>query len=123
MGPPPSTASPGLGKTTLPEKNQGMPDPNRQTRSLGSAIGEVHQRSQNAPQRDEPGPGSRSTLRSAAANLTAGQVVDGKYRLVRPLGRGGMSQVWLALHENLKTELAIKFVDERLTSDDETAHL
>ncbi|WP_438017597.1 serine/threonine-protein kinase [Sorangium sp. So ce315] len=47
----------------------------------------------------------------------ADEVVDGKYRLVRPLGRGGMAEVWLAVHVTLKTELAIKFLSLALTGD------
>ncbi|MGK3997790.1 serine/threonine-protein kinase [Sorangium sp. So ce1024] len=49
----------------------------------------------------------------------ADEVVDGKYRLVRPLGRGGMAEVWLAVHVTLKTELAIKFLSLALTGDPE----
>ncbi|HTN89763.1 MAG TPA: serine/threonine-protein kinase [Sorangium sp.] len=47
----------------------------------------------------------------------ADEVVDGKYRLVQPLGRGGMAEVWLAVHVTLKTELAIKFLSVALTGD------
>ncbi|WP_437689648.1 serine/threonine-protein kinase [Sorangium sp. So ce176] len=49
----------------------------------------------------------------------ADEVVDGKYRLLRPLGRGGMAEVWLAVHVTLKTELAIKFLSLALTGDPE----
>ncbi|AUX38666.1 protein kinase [Sorangium cellulosum] len=47
------------------------------------------------------------------------EVVEGKYRLVRPLGRGGMAEVWLAAHVHLKTELAVKFLSVTLTGDPE----
>ncbi|WP_437676485.1 serine/threonine-protein kinase [Sorangium sp. So ce131] len=47
------------------------------------------------------------------------ELVEGKYRLVRPLGRGGMAEVWLAAHVHLKTELAIKFLSVTLTGDPE----
>ncbi|WP_437983754.1 serine/threonine-protein kinase [Sorangium sp. So ce117] len=50
---------------------------------------------------------------------TPDEVVDGKYRLVRPLGRGGMAEVWLAVHVTLKTELAVKFLSASLTGDAE----
>jgi eukaryotic-like serine/threonine-protein kinase len=55
--------------------------------------------------------------------LDAGHVIDGKYRLVEPLGQGGMSMVWRARHENLKTDLAIKFVTEKYADDPEAAAL
>ncbi|NJL72560.1 MAG: serine/threonine protein kinase [Candidatus Competibacteraceae bacterium] len=35
-------------------------------------------------------------------------LVDGKYRLLRPLGQGGMGVVWLVEHIMLKRELALK---------------
>lgn len=50
---------------------------------------------------------------------TPDEVVEGKYRLLRPLGRGGMAEVWLAVHVTLKTELAVKFLSASLTGDAE----
>jgi len=44
--------------------------------------------------------------------LTAGEVLDGKYRLVRELGRGGHGLVWLAVEVNLNREVAIKTLHE-----------
>lgn len=40
--------------------------------------------------------------------LTAGYAIAGKYRLVAPLGRGAMGEVWRAEHALLKSALAIK---------------
>ncbi|WP_437777008.1 protein kinase domain-containing protein [Sorangium sp. So ce1097] len=37
-------------------------------------------------------------------------VVGGKYRLERPLSRGGMGSVWLARHINLGSPVAVKFM-------------
>lgn len=44
----------------------------------------------------------------AASRLTPGMLVDGKYRLLRPIGQGGMGVVWLVEHVMLKRELALK---------------
>lgn len=49
----------------------------------------------------------------------AGDRIAGKYVLERFLAHGGMAEVWLATHESLKTEVAIKFVHEHLTRDPE----
>jgi hypothetical protein len=43
--------------------------------------------------------------------LAHGAVVGGKYRLERPLARGGMGSVWVASHVQLGSPLAIKFLD------------
>ncbi len=43
--------------------------------------------------------------------LEAGVVIAGKYRLERPIARGGMGSVWQAVHEQLKVPLAIKFME------------
>lgn len=46
----------------------------------------------------------------ADAVLVADRMVGGRYRLVRRLGRGGMSEVWLAEHVVLGTKVALKFL-------------
>ena len=40
-----------------------------------------------------------------------GAVVGGKYRIERPLARGGMGSVWVARHVQLGSEVALKFLD------------
>ncbi|WP_438028432.1 protein kinase domain-containing protein [Sorangium sp. So ce233] len=39
-----------------------------------------------------------------------GQVLGGKYRLVRPIGAGGMGQVWEAFHVVLNRRIAVKLL-------------
>ena len=40
--------------------------------------------------------------------LTAGEIIDEKYEIIRILGRGGMSTVYLGRHVTLGIERAIK---------------
>jgi serine/threonine protein kinase len=39
-----------------------------------------------------------------------GAIVSGKYRVLRPIGSGGMGTVWEGVHVNLGTRVAIKFI-------------
>ena len=51
--------------------------------------------------------------------LFADQVISGRFRLIRLLGQGGMGRVWLAEHLALGTDIAVKFLDPRLSSRDD----
>jgi serine/threonine-protein kinase len=66
-------------------------------------------------QGSEPSLPSESTEHSRS--LKRGDLVAGKYALVSYLARGGMAEVWLATHKELKNEVAIKFVHEHLAQD------
>ena len=52
-------------------------------------------------------------------SLQAGAIVGNNVRLVRPLKRGGMGSVWVAEHLALRTQVAVKFMSERLAQDQE----
>jgi serine/threonine protein kinase len=50
---------------------------------------------------------------------SAGQVLGGKYRLVRPLGKGGLASVWHAEHLTLHSPVALKVIDPISGEDDD----
>src|SRR5262245_18982947 len=54
-------------------------------------------------------------------DIDVGQVIGGKYELVRLLGQGAMGQVWLATHNSLGGEFAIKLVESTDDAESETA--
>jgi len=46
-----------------------------------------------------------------------GELVSGKYTLIRCLGKGGMGEVWLAHHQFLNQDVALKFLFPYLLAD------
>jgi serine/threonine protein kinase len=46
--------------------------------------------------------------------LRPGAIVAGKYRLAKPLARGGVGTVWVAKHVQLGHDVAVKFLDARV---------
>ena len=44
--------------------------------------------------------------------LRIGDILDGKYRILALIGKGGMSKVWLAMDTNINKEWAIKEIDK-----------
>ncbi|HYQ28687.1 MAG TPA: serine/threonine-protein kinase, partial [Polyangiaceae bacterium] len=57
---------------------------------------------------EEPGSGPLSGRR--VSPYVPGLIVTEKYVLLRPLGAGGMGEVWVAHHLNLDIDVAIKFI-------------
>lgn len=57
-------------------------------------------------------PGSKSSSSALA------DTVLGDFRLLRPLGKGGMAEVWLAEQESLKRKVALKLLKPDLTEDE-----
>jgi serine/threonine-protein kinase len=64
----------------------------------------------------DPPPSSQSPNpdeTTADHRYQSGDVIDGKYRLVRPLGEGGMGVVWVARHTVVDLNVAIKLIPLR----------
>jgi eukaryotic-like serine/threonine-protein kinase len=53
------------------------------------------------------------------AEVAEGSVFDGRYRIVRRIGTGGMADVWLAEDTHLQREVALKVLNQRFAQDRE----
>ncbi len=49
----------------------------------------------------------------------AGIVIAGRYKLVEPLGKGGMGSVWCAEHLGLRSQVAVKLLDPTIAGSEE----
>ena len=53
--------------------------------------------------------------------LKSGDIIDGRYELVSVIGKGGMGEVWTAVHITLKRLVALKVIRAELLHDKSTA--
>jgi serine/threonine protein kinase len=65
-----------------------------------------------------PAPGA-SPNDGAAAGKRCGEILAGKYRIVRLIGEGGMGQVYEAEHATVGRRFAVKFLRPHLASNEE----
>ena len=56
---------------------------------------------------------------AAVPEVSEGSVVDGRYRVLRRIGSGGMADVWLAEDTHLQRQVALKVLHSRFAQDRE----
>ena len=62
---------------------------------------------------------ARENRRPRVPEVSEGSVVDGRYRVLRKIGSGGMADVWLAEDSHLQRQVALKVLHSRFAQDRE----
>src|SRR5262249_45068746 len=83
--------------------------------STGQAVGPAVFRHRGPDSADR----TLSDIIDAGMSFETGAVVDGKYKLVRLLGEGGMGVVWVAEHAFLHKHVALKLLRPELSDQHE----
>ncbi len=63
-----------------------------------------------SPRTPVSGPRVKGVAPPDRRELAPGDVIGGRYRLERSLGAGGMGEVWAAMHETIRTRVAVKLL-------------
>src|SRR5512143_651757 len=56
-------------------------------------------------------------VNASTQTVKAGDTLEGRYKIIRPLGEGGMGTVFLAEHMLIKRRVAIKILRSELAAD------
>jgi hypothetical protein len=99
----------------LLEDLPGAPAPARSRSIAAAALASPAQIEARPVLTDEPAP--------APAVYVPGDVIDGKYRLTRIIGRGGMGAVWLAHNLPLDMDVAVKLIRRDRTAPEAAGRL
>jgi len=89
------------------------------TTSIRTLSEPLAQRSLSGPEifLDEPGSGTGPLSGRRVSYYAPGVIIADKYELQRPLGAGGMGEVWVAHHLGLDIDVAVKFISSGGSSE------
>src|SRR5437762_11532792 len=86
----------------------------------GSMLVEIQSKKSSAPPSSDSGTGARTPLPKSGldrASSLSNQILDARYQVMKKLGEGGMSYVYLAKETSSGETVAIKVLSPRLASD------